>query len=362
MKAWRALPRFRPGAPFRPWLLAIVANEARNRRRAAGRRAGLALRAAEQAERVRGQRRRLAGDARAGRRAPRDAAGGPRRPSTSATARSSPAATCSSSPRRRRRRRWAAGGARSSRGPRARSSACARTRASRRWGRRDRARARLLALRDEVAWPPTPDLATAVQARVAREPRDARGAPRLAARPARARARRRARPPARVGRACSPPRRASARRCATGSASARCASRASSACPTSRRPVSSTSAAARPRPRPAPTSAAPSPRSARSAAPDAIYVDDAPPPRVSLVYAARPGLPPATAGVGALLDQLQGDSTAFIEKFVAGGVPITPVRVNGARGYFIAGPHASTSPTSCAPASPATPSCGCTTR
>jgi RNA polymerase sigma factor (sigma-70 family) len=47
-KAWRALPRFRRGAPFRPWLLAIVANEARNRRRAAGRREGLALRAAHE--------------------------------------------------------------------------------------------------------------------------------------------------------------------------------------------------------------------------------------------------------------------------------------------------------------------------
>jgi RNA polymerase sigma factor (sigma-70 family) len=46
--AWRALPRFRRGAPFRPWLLAIVANEARNRRRAAGRREGLALRAAHE--------------------------------------------------------------------------------------------------------------------------------------------------------------------------------------------------------------------------------------------------------------------------------------------------------------------------
>ena len=46
VKAWRALPRFRAGAPFRPWLLAIVGNEARNRRRAAGRRAGLAVRAA----------------------------------------------------------------------------------------------------------------------------------------------------------------------------------------------------------------------------------------------------------------------------------------------------------------------------
>jgi RNA polymerase sigma factor (sigma-70 family) len=48
VKAWRALPRFRPDAPFRPWLLAIVGNEARNRRRAAGRRAGLALRAARE--------------------------------------------------------------------------------------------------------------------------------------------------------------------------------------------------------------------------------------------------------------------------------------------------------------------------
>jgi RNA polymerase sigma-70 factor (ECF subfamily) len=46
--AWRALPRFRRGAPFRPWLLAIVANEARNRRRAAARRDGLALRAAHE--------------------------------------------------------------------------------------------------------------------------------------------------------------------------------------------------------------------------------------------------------------------------------------------------------------------------
>jgi RNA polymerase sigma-70 factor, ECF subfamily len=45
VKAWRALPRFRAGAPLRPWLLAIVANEARNRRRAAGRRGALALRA-----------------------------------------------------------------------------------------------------------------------------------------------------------------------------------------------------------------------------------------------------------------------------------------------------------------------------
>jgi RNA polymerase sigma factor (sigma-70 family) len=49
VKAWQALPRFREGAAFRPWLLAIVVNEARNRRRRAGRQAALALRAAEPA-------------------------------------------------------------------------------------------------------------------------------------------------------------------------------------------------------------------------------------------------------------------------------------------------------------------------
>ena len=46
IKAYYSLRRFRPGAPFRPWLLQIVANKARNRRRASGRRSGLALRAA----------------------------------------------------------------------------------------------------------------------------------------------------------------------------------------------------------------------------------------------------------------------------------------------------------------------------
>jgi RNA polymerase sigma factor (sigma-70 family) len=47
VKAWAALPRFRAGAPFRPWLLAIVANEARTKRRAAGRRAAWTMKAAQ---------------------------------------------------------------------------------------------------------------------------------------------------------------------------------------------------------------------------------------------------------------------------------------------------------------------------
>ncbi|HVR79970.1 MAG TPA: RNA polymerase sigma factor [Acidimicrobiia bacterium] len=46
VKAYRALGRFREDAPFRPWLLRIVRNEALNRRRSTGRRELLALRAA----------------------------------------------------------------------------------------------------------------------------------------------------------------------------------------------------------------------------------------------------------------------------------------------------------------------------
>jgi RNA polymerase sigma-70 factor (ECF subfamily) len=46
VKAYRNLGRFRERAPFRPWLLKIVANEARNRRVAAERRERLILRAA----------------------------------------------------------------------------------------------------------------------------------------------------------------------------------------------------------------------------------------------------------------------------------------------------------------------------
>jgi RNA polymerase sigma-70 factor (ECF subfamily) len=46
VKAYRALGRFRPESPFRPWLLQIVTNEARNRRRSGARRAALVDRAA----------------------------------------------------------------------------------------------------------------------------------------------------------------------------------------------------------------------------------------------------------------------------------------------------------------------------
>jgi RNA polymerase sigma-70 factor (ECF subfamily) len=47
VKAYRALDRFRLEADFRPWLLRIVANEARNRVRSSGRRHQLELRLSE---------------------------------------------------------------------------------------------------------------------------------------------------------------------------------------------------------------------------------------------------------------------------------------------------------------------------
>ena len=47
LRAWHALPRFRSGAEPRPWLMQIVANAARNRRRGSTRRTNLALRIAQ---------------------------------------------------------------------------------------------------------------------------------------------------------------------------------------------------------------------------------------------------------------------------------------------------------------------------
>jgi hypothetical protein len=195
----------------------------------------------------------------------------------------------------------------------------------------------LLALREDVAWPPTPDLATTVQARVAREP----------LRPVR-----RAWLPARLAPAvvallvvlialgallaASPGVRATLRDwLGIGSVRITRVERLPDLAPAQKLELgrrASVAAANRHLGSPIATIRG-------LGAPDAIYLDDGPPARVSLVYAARPGLPPATAGVGALLDELQGDALPFVEKFVAGNVPITRVRVNGVRGYFIAGRH-----------------------
>jgi RNA polymerase sigma factor (sigma-70 family) len=54
VKAYRKLRHFRGESQFRPWLLAIVANEARNLQRTRRRRDALALRAAARAEQPNG--------------------------------------------------------------------------------------------------------------------------------------------------------------------------------------------------------------------------------------------------------------------------------------------------------------------
>lgn len=76
IKAHRALPRFRVEGQFRPWLLRIAGNEARNRRRAGGRRDRMALRLAgtgpgavepgPEAQAIAAEERRLLFDALAG--------------------------------------------------------------------------------------------------------------------------------------------------------------------------------------------------------------------------------------------------------------------------------------------------------
>lgn len=71
VKAYAAIGRFRAGRPFRPWLLEIVGNEARNRLRTRGRRArlvdraGALLRGAASPDTAAAEEVVLAGEARA---------------------------------------------------------------------------------------------------------------------------------------------------------------------------------------------------------------------------------------------------------------------------------------------------------
>ena len=207
----------------------------------------------------------------------------------------------------------------------------------------------LLALRDEIAWPATPDIAAAVQARVATEPARA---PRRGGRlPWRAPVRR---APAWLAPAlavvlvvliafgallaASPGVRATLRDwLGIGTVSIKRVERLPDLS-TARsldlgRRVTAAQAARRLGHRVATVHAL--------GAPDAIYAGAAiVPARVSLVYVARPGLPAGTAGVGALLDEIEGNQLPFVQKLVAGGVPIARVDVNGARGVFIGGAHA----------------------
>jgi hypothetical protein len=197
----------------------------------------------------------------------------------------------------------------------------------------------LLALGDDIAWPPTPDLAAVVQARVAAEPGRARS--------------RRAWLPRRVAPvlvvvllvllalgtllAASPGVRATLRDwLGIGAVSVQRVQRLPDLAPARTldlgRRVTAAQAERHLGHRVATVHAL--------GEPDAIYAGRAVvPAEVSLVYVPRQGLPAGTAGVGALLDELGSDSLPFIRKLVDARVGLVPVDINGAPGLFISGRH-----------------------
>jgi hypothetical protein len=74
--------------------------------------------------------------------------------------------------------------------------------------------------------------------------------------------------------------------------------------------------------------------------PEATYLG--PGGRVSLVWAARPGLPdPGSDGIGLLLSEFRGSVDAgYYEKAIESRAQVTPVSVDGRPGYWISGvPH-----------------------
>lgn len=77
--------------------------------------------------------------------------------------------------------------------------------------------------------------------------------------------------------------------------------------------------------------------------PDAAYLRGRPPrAAVTLAYRPRPGLPRLAAGpVGLLLTQFRGDlSPELAAKFIGPGTGTREVRVGAGRGFWIQGPHA----------------------
>jgi hypothetical protein len=72
--------------------------------------------------------------------------------------------------------------------------------------------------------------------------------------------------------------------------------------------------------------------------PDAAFVDAG---RVSLVWGARPGLREDSDGIALLISEFRGSvGDGYYDKVLGAAATITPVSVNGDRGYFIGGaPH-----------------------
>lgn len=75
-------------------------------------------------------------------------------------------------------------------------------------------------------------------------------------------------------------------------------------------------------------------------APDAVYFSDrVAGGAISLVYVARAGLPASTAGTGALLSELRGDPISFVKKLLTGTTRLDSVDIAGEPGFWIQGRH-----------------------
>jgi hypothetical protein len=217
----------------------------------------------------------------------------------------------------------------------------------------------LVALREEIAWPPTPDLAGAVAARVATEAVAGKTARDLAHARAGAGAVRAGRRRAGLGRrlrlapalagllvvlvavgvllAASDDVRARLREwLGIGAVRIERVERLPDLAPARHLGLGRRMTAAEARRR----TGLPVPRVGALGPPDAVYASaEIAGGAVSLVHLARPGLPEATAGVGALLSVFRGDGLAFVDKLVRGDTPIDRIRVTGARGYWVGEDH-----------------------
>jgi hypothetical protein len=203
---------------------------------------------------------------------------------------------------------------------------------------------RLTLLRDEVAWPPTPDLVAAVAARVASNPRSRRARPRLlpALRPATvALAALVAALVVAVTLAAAPGVRARIERwLGIGAVRIERVERLPDTAPGRDLGLGTRTTLASARR----TARVPVPTIGALGAPDAVYADRAS-GEASLVYRARAGLPAATNGIGALLTMLPGGDIGLVKKFLGSGTSVEGVDVDGAIGAFISGePHVVTPP------------------
>ena len=204
---------------------------------------------------------------------------------------------------------------------------------------------RLAALRDDVAWPPTPDIAGAVAARIAAEPAQRAWRPWPAlrmpglpvVRPATTLTAAALALAIAVTLAASPAVRARvADWLGIGAVRVERVDRLPRVGPAANLDLGRRTSAAGARR----ATDLPVPAIRALGAPDGIYATPAGragAARVSVVYVARPGLPAATRGIGALLTVLPGGDEAIVKKVAGSGTDVEFVDVAGAIGVFLSG-------------------------